>query len=104
MATEDWGAVVVWLNASAQAALDAVAMREGIDTTRNAHRRAAVGRELHVRGILSRDVLPLMVRLNDERKYVLYEGVEPDIRGRSWEDVFGEVAELVAAAECSPGH
>lgn len=94
----DWGAAVVWLNASAQAALDAVAAREGIDTARSAHRRAAVARDLHGRGLLPNDVLPLMVRLNDERKQVLYEGSDPDLRGRTWAGAVEEVERLVTAA------
>ena len=96
---EDRGACVVWLSASAQAALDAVAAAAGIDTARSAHRRAAVARQLHDDGLLPDDLLPLLVRLNDERKQVLYEGREPNLRDRSWPDVLAAVSGLVHAAE-----
>lgn len=47
---------------------------------------------------MDEDLGSLLVRLNEERKRAVYDGREPDLRGRSWPDLLDAVDALVAVA------
>jgi hypothetical protein len=89
---------VVWANLAAEVGITALAQSRGIDTQQDHFRRASLARRLHEDGVLPEDLGSLLVRLNDARKHAVYDGHEPDLRGRSWPDVLRAIGDIVAVA------
>ena len=79
---------------AAEAAVVALADAHGIDTRRKHYLKADAATELHRRGLLRGDFGPLLRQLNQARKDVWYEGVEPDF-DRALEDMLADVEALV---------
>ena len=94
----DETAAVLWCSLCAEAAVDKLAERRGIDTRKNHFRRASLARRLSESGVLDDDLGDLLIRLNNERNHATYEGHQPDLRGRSWDYVLACLDDLVAAA------
>jgi uncharacterized protein (UPF0332 family) len=81
-----------------EAAIVAIADREGIDTKQRHGLKADAATELHKQGVLDEDFGPLLRQLNQARKDVWYEGDDPEFN-TSIEDVLAQVETLVDAAE-----
>lgn len=94
---------VVWANLAAEVGITALAKGRGIDTQHDHFRRASLARRLHEDGVLPEDLGSLLVRLNDARKLAVYDGREPDLRGRSWPDVLRAIGQIVAVARSETG-
>lgn len=94
----DQTAAVLWSNLCAEVALEVIATSRGIDSRKEHFRRASIARRLFEMGAIGEDLGDLLIRLNNERKHATYEGLPPDLRGRSWESVFDSLAELVNVA------
>lgn len=99
----DQAAAVLWSSLCAEVALESIAASRGIDSRQEHFRRASAARRLHEMGVLEEDFANLLIRLNNERKHATYEGIPPDLRGRSWGSVFDSLAELVAVARSNAG-
>lgn len=85
---------------AAEAAIVAIAEREGLDTKQQHRLKADAATELHKRGVLDEDFGPLLRQLNQARKDVWYEGDDPQFN-TSIEDVLAQVETLVDAAQQS---
>jgi len=94
----DETAAVVWSSLCAQVAIALIAREHGVDTRRDHFQRASAARRLFDTGVLEKDVGDLLIRLNEERKCAIYDGRAPDLRGRTWEDVFDVLGYLVEVA------
>jgi HEPN domain-containing protein len=94
---------VVWSALCAEIAIDALAAAAGIDTRKDHFRRASMASRLHEQGLVETDLRSLVIRLNDERKRAVYEGGEPDLRGRTWAETLAALEVLVVAAEQATG-
>jgi uncharacterized protein (UPF0332 family) len=82
---------------AAEAAIVAIADREGIDTKQRHWLKADAATELQEQGVLDEDFGPLLRQLNQARKDVWYEGDEPEF-DTDIEDVLAQVEALVDAA------
>jgi uncharacterized protein (UPF0332 family) len=80
-----------------EAAVVAVADRNGIDTKKHHGLKADAATELHKSGVLGEDYGPVLRILNQARKDIWYEGDEPELNGEL-EDLVAEVEGLVEAA------
>ena len=99
----DETAAVLWCNLCAEIAIAHVAAGQGIDPRKDHFRRATLAKRLFERGELPEDLADLMIRLNNERKHGVYEGRSPDLRGRSWEEIFDSLERLIqVAAKATP--
>lgn len=94
------GAALNALFYAAEAAIDYLADRHGIDTKKKHYLKAAAAATLHKQGILATDFSALLNTLNQERKDFWYEGEDPDL---DLEDAYAETEELVDAAEAEAG-
>jgi hypothetical protein len=63
------------------------------------HRRRDAAKELHAKGVVTRDISELHQLLNEERKAMFYETEDPDLGELSIEDVIREVETAVRMAE-----
>lgn len=90
---------VQWSFASLEAAIDALAEKQGITIGELHWRRRDAARQLHAKGVLSRDLSELHQLLNEERKAMFYEGENPDLGELTIEDVIREVETAVRMAE-----
>ena len=102
LAAGDETAAALWSSLCAEVAVATVAEQRGIDTRKDHFRRASIARRLFELGALPDDLTDLMIRLNNERKHGVYEGRAPDLRGRSWDQVFDSLERLIDAAEAAP--
>lgn len=84
---------------AAEAAIDALAEQNGIETSPTHWRRGEIVAELNERGIGSSDDGDLIRLLNEERKSYAYDGDEPEFNGDTAEQIAARVEDLVAAAE-----
>jgi hypothetical protein len=84
---------------AAEAAIDALADKNGIKTDPTHWRREAIAAELNERGIGSSSDGALIRLLNEERKAYAYDGDEPEFSGDAVEDIAERVEALVVAAE-----
>lgn len=91
---------VIALFYACEAAIVAIAARHEIDTQKHHGLKADAAGELHRRGVLARDYVPVLRVLNQARKDIWYEGEEPELGGEL-DDLVAEVEELVEAAETS---
>jgi hypothetical protein len=90
---------VQWSFASLEAAIDALAERNGIAIEEQHWRRRDAARELRAKGVLPKDLSELHQLLNEERKAMFYEGEDPDLGELSIEDVLHEIETAVRMAE-----
>lgn len=93
------GLVATLLLHAAEAAVDSLAERHGIETSPTHWRRGEIVSELHERGVLATDDGELLRLLNAQRKAYAYDGDEPDFEGEDVEDIAARVELLVVAAE-----
>lgn len=90
---------VTFLHLAAEAAIVSLAELHEIPTERQHWRKAEIATELFERGVLSADLSPVLVLLNQARKDAAYEGEEPDLAAWTTEELLGTVEAAVAAAE-----
>lgn len=90
---------ITWLHLAAEAAVEAMAEREGVDTMKMHPRKAKVAHDLYEQGVLSVDLRDTLVLLNDARKGTNYNRADVDLEGRSTEDLFEEIETAVVEAE-----
>jgi hypothetical protein len=90
---------VAWLFLSLEAAIVSVADNHGLDTQRQHWKKAEVAEELHARGVLPHDFSDILRLLNEGRKVATYDGDEPDLEGKSLEDIAADVETAVELAE-----
>jgi len=95
---EDETAAVLWCNLCAEVAVTLIASAQGIDSRKDHFRRAILARRLFEQGALPEDFADLMIRLNNERNHAAHEGLPPDLRGRSWDQVLASLERLLQAA------
>ncbi len=79
----DYTEAVTWLFAALEAAIVALADRQGIDTQRQHWKKAEVASELYQSGVVSHDFSKVHGLLNRARKVAVYEGDEPDLGDES---------------------
>ena len=77
---EDYTEAVTWLFAALEAAIVAVAERDGIDTKKRHWEKAKAAQRLHDSGVLPHDFSQVHDILNNARKVAVYEGEEPRTR------------------------
>lgn len=94
---------VTWLFLSLEAVIVAVADRHEMDTRKQHWKKAEVAAELFGMGALPADFSTTLRVLNEARKVTTYEGGDPDLDGRSLEDLASDVAIAVAFAEAELG-
>ncbi len=96
---EDYTEAVTWLFASLESAVVAIAENHGLETKKTHWNKAEVAKELHGSGVLAADLSGTLGILNLARKVAVYEGEEPNLQGRSLEDLAADVETAVEAAE-----
>ena len=96
---DDYAEAVTWLFVSLEAAVAAIAERHGIVVPPNHVKKMEVARQLHADGHASVDYSAALRTLNGGRKAAVYDGDEPDLGGRSLDDLAAEVEQAVALAE-----
>jgi hypothetical protein len=96
---EDYTEAVTWLFAALEAAIVAVAEKHGLDTKKQHWKKAEVAKTLHQSGLLRYDFSSTLDLLNEARKTAVYDGEEPDLEGKSLEDVAADVELAVELAE-----
>lgn len=95
----DTAEAVAWLFLSLEAAVVSLAVKHELDTKQPHRRKAEVAKELHDRGVMPDDVSKTLRVLNEARKVATYDGDEPDLEGRSLEDIAADVDAVVGLAE-----
>jgi HEPN domain-containing protein len=95
----DYTEAVTWLFASLEAAVTAIAARQGVAIPPKHWRKAEIAEQLFKEGHVGHDFGPVLRVLNDSRKEAVYEGEEPDLDGQSLEDVAADVEIAVELAE-----
>lgn len=90
---------VTFLYLAAEAAIVALSELNGIATERQHWRKAQAATELQTRGVLDKDLSPVLELLNQARKDVAYEGEDPDFGSWSSEDLLSAVEGVVQTAE-----
>lgn len=90
---------VQWSFASLEAAIDALAEKQGIAIDEKHWRRSEAATELNAKGLLPKDLSGLHRLLNEERKAMFYEGEDPELGDLSIEDVLTEIETAVERAE-----
>lgn len=93
------GVAATLLLHAAEAAIDSLADKNGIQTNPTHWRRGEIVGELNERGIGSSDDGDLIRLLNVDRKAYAYDGDDPDFSGDNVEDIAERVEALVVAAE-----
>jgi hypothetical protein len=68
-----------------------IADKYGLDTQRQHWKKAEVAEELHARGVVPHGFSDILRLLNEGRKVATYEGDEPDLEGKSLEDIAADV-------------
>lgn len=94
---------ITWLHLAAEATVVALAEAHGIAIERSHPSKARAATELHAQELLPTDLSSLMVLLNEARKETNYEGEDPDLRGRTLEEIAAEIEEAVVVAEGETG-
>jgi hypothetical protein len=95
----DTAEAVAWLFLSLEAAIVSVAEKQGLETEKQHWKKAEVAQELYRRGVLQHDYSDGLRLLNEAPKVATYEGDEPDLEGRSLEDIAADVEAAVELAE-----
>lgn len=83
---------------SLEAAIAAVAERYGLKTEPKHWQKLEIAEQLRDEGALGDDVAATLRSLNEARKEALYEGEEPDLGGKSLEDLATVVETTVELA------
>jgi hypothetical protein len=96
---DDYTEAVTWLFASLEAAVVAIADRQGIDTEKKHWIKAEVAERLFKEKHVPADYSELLDLLNNSRKEAVYEGEEPDLGESSLEDIAVDVEAAVEYAE-----
>lgn len=99
VASGDAAEAVAWLFLSLEAAIVSLADLHGLDTQKQHWKKAEVAAELHRQGTLPTDYSELLGLLNEARKAATYEGDDPDLEGRSLEEIAADVETAVERAE-----
>ncbi len=99
VAAGDYTEAVTWLFVALEAAIAAIADQHGVSTPPKHWRKVEIAEQLFGEGHISFDFGPVLRTLNDARKEAVYEGEEPDLGGRSLEDLAADVATAVDIAE-----
>ena len=95
----DTAEAVAWLFLSLEAAIVSIAGTHGLDTAKQHWKKARVAEELYERGVLPHDYSASLRLLNEAPKVATYEGDEPDLEGRSLEEIATDVETAVELAE-----
>lgn len=98
----DTGDVVVaitFLHLAAEAAIVTLAEREGIPTQKSHVKKAAAAHELHERQLVTDDLRPILMMLNQARKDAGYEGEDPDLDSRQLTEIGARIEAVVRLAE-----
>ena len=103
VASEDYTEAVTWLFAALEAAIVAVAERQGVETMKQHWKKAEVAKQLHDSGALPHDFSETLDVLNEARKVAVYEGEEPELGDHSLEAISAEVESAVELAEQEAG-
>jgi hypothetical protein len=90
---------VTFLHLAAEAAIVALAERNGVATERQHWRKGQAAIELHARGVLPADLSRILELLNQARKDAGYEGEAPDFGDWTSEDLVSAIDDAVCAAE-----
>ncbi|HEY1688541.1 MAG TPA: hypothetical protein VGF95_06705 [Solirubrobacteraceae bacterium] len=90
---------MAWLFVALEAAIAAVAARHGLEVEPKHWQKLDVAEQLQAEGRLGVDVAATLRTLNEARKQALYEGEEPDLDGKSLEDLAAAVESAVEQAE-----
>ncbi len=93
------GVAATLLLHAAEAAIDSLAEKNGIETSPTHWRRGEIVAELNELGIGASDDADLIRVLNEERKAYAYDGDEPEFSGDTVEHMAARVEALVVAAE-----
>ena len=96
---DDYTEAVTWLFAALEAAIVAIADRQGIDTQKQHWKKAEVAKRMYESGVLPQDFSDSLDILNEARKVAVYEGDEPDLGRHSLEDIAADVEAAVELAE-----
>lgn len=99
MGIDDSTEAVTWLLAALEAAIVALAESRAIETPTQHWKKAEVATRLYADGVLPTDVAAELDRLNDARKVAIYEGEEPELGGRSLQELAAEIEPVVELAE-----
>jgi HEPN domain-containing protein len=99
VAAGDYTEVVAWLFVSLEAAIAAVAARHGLEVEPKHWQKLDVAEQLQAEGRLGGDVAATLRTLNEARKQALYEGEEPDLDGKSLDELAAAVESAVEQAE-----
>ena len=98
----DRGDVVVaitFLHLAAEAAVVTLAQREGIPTQKSHVKKATAAHQLHERNVVTDDLRPILMMLNQARKDAGYEGEDPDLDEQELRDIADRVDGVVQRAE-----
>ncbi len=95
----DYTEVVAWLFVSLEAAIAAVAEQHGLEIEPKHWQKLDIAEQLQAEGMLDGDVAATLRTLNEARKQALYEGEEPDLDGKSLEDLATVVEATVERAQ-----
>ncbi len=93
----------MFLHLAAEAAVVALAEREGIDTRRRHDMKADAAGELFRRGVVSEDLREVLRSLNQVRKDATYEGEDPDLSVEHLETLAQRIEAIVVVAERAAG-
>lgn len=89
----------MFLHLAAEAAIVALAEREGIDTEKRHDKKAEAALELYRRGVVGDDLSESLRSLNQARKDATYEGEDPELGSDELESLAARIETVVEAAE-----
>lgn len=90
---------IMFIHLAAEAAVVALADREGIDTKKRHDLKADAARELFCRGLIEDDLSEPLRSLNQARKDATYEGDDPEFSEEELDELADRIEALVLAAE-----
>jgi HEPN domain-containing protein len=90
---------IMFLHLAAEAAVVALAERQGIDTRKRHDLKAEAAHRLFELGVVSDDRSEPLRALNQTRKDATYEGEEPDLGRAELEGLFEKLEAVVRVAE-----
>lgn len=96
---DDYPEAVIWLFASLEATVMALAESHGVAVQPKHHRKVEVAAQLHADGRVPTDLAPALRMLNHARKQAIYDGDEPDLGAWSLQTLADEVEQAVELAE-----
>lgn len=90
---------ITFLHLAAEAAIVTLAEQEGIPTQKSHVKKAAAAHELHQRSLVSDDLRPTLMQLNQARKDAGYEGEDPELDKHDLRDIEARIDAVVRRAE-----